>query len=68
MKIDEEIVGNYRLDFLIEDKVVVELKTRETVYQKDISQVLDYLKFNNLKVGLLLYFGNFKVKIKRLVL
>ena len=66
--VDDKIVGSYRLDFLIEGKVVVELKTRDSIYNKDISQVLNYLKFNNIKVGLLLYFGNFRVKIKRLVL
>ena len=66
--VDDKIVGSYRLDFLIEDKVVVELKTRDSIYDKDISQVLNYLKFNNTKVGLLLYFGDFRVKIKRLIL
>ena len=66
--VDGKIIGSYRLDFLVEDKIVVELKTRDTIYDKDVHQILNYLKFKRIKVGLLLYFGNFKVKIKRVVL
>lgn len=67
LMVDDSNVGSYRLDFLVEDKIVVELKSRDTIYKKDISQILNYLKFNGIKIGLLLYFGNFKVKIKRLI-
>lgn len=44
-----EIVGKYFLDFLIKDKVVLELKAVSTLNPKDFSQVLGYLKAHNLQ-------------------
>jgi GxxExxY protein len=46
-------IGNYRLDYLIENKVVVELKCVEAIKNIHIAQVLTYLKAENLRVGLL---------------
>lgn len=65
--VNEKNVGNYRLDFLIESRLIVEFKVRDIIYQKDISQILNYLAINKLKVGLLACFTNNGVKIKRLV-
>ncbi|MCX6810993.1 MAG: GxxExxY protein [Candidatus Berkelbacteria bacterium] len=65
--VDGKIVGSYRLDFLIENKIVVEFKVRDSVYQQDISQILYYLAFKNLRLGLLAHFTNNGVKIKRLI-
>lgn len=57
----EEVKLNcgYRIDLLIEDKVIVELKTVECFTDVHIAQILTYLKLSNKKVGLLL---NFNVK------
>lgn len=61
-------IGGFRVDFLVENSVVVELKARGAIIGKDISQVLTYLKVHNIKVGLLLLFTKNGVKVKRLVL
>ncbi|MFA5158248.1 MAG: GxxExxY protein [Patescibacteria group bacterium] len=61
------IVGKYFIDFLVEDKVAVELKVRNEIYQTHINQLLNYIKAQNLAVGLLLAFSKGGVKIKRLV-
>jgi GxxExxY protein len=63
-------IGNYRLDYLIENKVIVELKCVETFKNIHIAQVLTYLKAENLKVGLLINFNVEKLKdgIKRVIL
>lgn len=64
---DGEVAGRFFLDFLIEDQVAVELKVRRDIYPTDWSQLINYLKAKNLKVGLLLVFTKDKVLIKRLV-
>ena len=63
-------IGNYRLDYLIENKVIVELKCVEAIKNIHIAQVLTYLRAENLKVGLLLNFNVDKLKegIRRVIL
>ena len=63
-------IGNYRLDYLIENKVIVELKCVEAIKNIHIAQVLTYLRAENLKVGLLINFNVDKLKegIKRVIL
>lgn len=60
----------YRIDLLVEQKVVVELKTVEAFKDLHIAQVLTYLKLSGNHVGLLLNFYTKSLKhgIKRLVL
>lgn len=60
-------VGFFRLDFLVEDKVAVEIKVRDELYTKDIAQLLTYLKIKSVEVGLLIVFTNSGVEFKRLV-
>lgn len=56
IKIDSQIIGRYFIDFVIDDKIVVELKIANDFYKKDISQVLGYLKATKLKLGILVIF------------
>lgn len=60
----------YRIDLLVEGKVVVELKTVEAFTDVHTAQVLTYLKLSGCKVGLLLNFNTKSLKngIKRLIL
>ena len=59
----------YRLDLIVENKVVVEIKSVEALNDIHIAQVLTYLKLSGCKLGLLINFNVLKVKdgIKRLV-
>lgn len=66
--VDGKRAGSFVLDFVIGDKVVVELKVRNQFYNKDYAQVLTYLKANNLRLGIILLFTRDKVKVKRLIL
>ena len=63
-------IGNYRLDYLIENKVIVELKCVEAIKGIHVAQVLTYLKAENLRVGLLINFNVDKLKegIRRVIL
>ncbi len=60
----------YRIDILVENQVVVELKTVEAFTDVHIAQVLTYLKLSGNNVGLLINFYTKSLKdgIKRLIL
>ena len=59
----------YRMDLLVEEKVVVEIKTVEAFTDVHLAQVLTYLKLGNYKLGLLLNFYTTILKkgIKRVI-
>ena len=60
-------VGDYYADILVEDKVIVELKTGEAFNPIHEAQLLNYLKATGIKVGLLINFGPKKCEYKRFV-
>jgi GxxExxY protein len=55
-------------DILVENQVIIELKTVEKMEKIHEAQVLCYLKAIGIKVGLLMNFKALKVEIKRMVL
>jgi GxxExxY protein len=63
-------VGNHRIDYLVEDEVIVELKAVETMQRIYEAQVLTYLRALEKRVGLLINFNVVRLKegIKRLIL
>jgi len=63
-----QCVGEYIADLLVEDCVIIELKTVERLEKIHEAQLLNYLKATGLKVGLLVNFKSPKVEIKRFVL
>ena len=63
-----EVVGDYTADLLVEDEVIVELKTVENLDRTHKAQLLNYLKATGLHVGLLVNFRHKKADIKRMVL
>jgi GxxExxY protein len=63
-----QCVGEYFADLLVEDSVIVELKTAEKIEKIHEAQLLNYLKATGIHVGLLVNFRHFKAEIKRLVL
>ena len=52
----------FRLDFLVESKVIVELKSVEKILAIHKKQLLSYLKLTNLKLGLLINFNSVLLK------
>jgi len=61
------IIGKFRCDLFVENKVIVELKS-VTGYQPKLfqSQLISYLKASKIKTGLLINFGNTSCEVKRL--
>lgn len=63
-----EPIGTRRADFVVEGKVLVELKAIKELEDVHLAQALNYLKAYKLKVGLLINFGSKSLTFKRLVL
>ena len=56
----------YKPDFVIDDKIIVEIKAQKQLTEIDEAQLHNYLKVTGLKLGLLLNFGKPKLEIKRI--
>ncbi len=63
-------IGEYRIDLLVEDEIIVEIKSVERYDPVFEAQVLTYLKITGKKIGLLINFNSRLLKngIKRLIL
>ncbi|MDQ3047127.1 MAG: GxxExxY protein [Bacteroidota bacterium] len=59
----------YRIDLLVENKVIIEIKAVESINDVHMAQILTYLKLSNCRLGLLMNFNVSKVTngIKRVV-
>ena len=60
-------LGNQRVDFIIEETVIVEIKSSSGIIKIFENQLISYLKTSGIKVGLILNFGSNSLGIKRLV-
>ncbi|MBU1131107.1 GxxExxY protein [Patescibacteria group bacterium] len=67
LKFRDSKIGSYFLDFLIEGKIVLEIKKGNYFSRKNIEQLYAYLKATDLKLGILANFTSDGVKIKRIV-
>ncbi len=63
-----EPIGTRRADFVVEGKVLVELKAVIELEDVHLAQILNYLKAYKIEVGLLINFGSKSLTFKRLVL
>ena len=63
---ESKIVGEYFVDILVDNKVIVEIKAAKNIAIENEAQLLNYLKATDKEVGLLLNFGP-KPEIKRRV-
>jgi GxxExxY protein len=62
-----EMIGRYFMDFVVEDKIVIELKRGDYFLPSNIKQVVGYLKATNLKLGILVNFTSSGLKYKRIL-
>lgn len=63
----DSVVGEYFSDFIVDGKVIVELKAIEMLSKPHEVQLVNYLKATGLKIGLLINFGR-SVVVKRRIL
>ena len=66
VKIDEKVVKKEYFDFLIDNKIVVELKVSDKYYKKACSQIFQYLKSSGFKLGLIFRITKEGVRVKRI--
>jgi GxxExxY protein len=59
-------IGTRRVDFLVEDKIMVELKAITKLEEVHLAQVLNYLEAFKLETGLLINFGSKSLQFKRI--
>lgn len=64
---DGHEIGTRRVDFLVENKVMIELKALTQLEEVHWAQTINYLEAYNLEVGLLINFGAKKLEFKRFV-
>ena len=61
----EQMLGAHRLDLVVGEAVVVELKAVYTINNFHVAQMLSYLKVSGKKLGLILNFSRSRLEIKR---
>src|SRR5262245_54603382 len=61
------IVGRHRLDIIVNNEVIVELKVTQGLAEAHVAQALSYMKATGLTVSLVLNFGEPSLTWKRLV-
>jgi GxxExxY protein len=64
---DEQEIGTRRVDFLVEDKVMVELKALTVLEDVHLAQAINYLEAYKLEVGLLINFGAKSLEYHRVI-
>ncbi|MEP7255620.1 MAG: GxxExxY protein [Ferruginibacter sp.] len=57
----------FNADFIVYDKIILEVKAKENISNEEIAQTINYLKLSGCKLGLLINFGRSKLEVKRLV-
>lgn len=65
---ENEEIGTRRVDFFVEDKIMVELKAITQLEKVHLAQALNYLEAYKMEIGMLINFGNTKLEFKRLTL
>ena len=59
-------VGTHRLDMLVDEKVIVELKAKDEVCEADKATTLSYLTATGRSLALIINFGKPRIEVKRL--
>ena len=63
-----EIVGRHRLDLVVEDSVIIELKTVDDLSKAHYAQVRSYLAASDIPLAILVNFSTFKADFRRVTL
>ncbi|HEX8735093.1 MAG TPA: GxxExxY protein [Pyrinomonadaceae bacterium] len=65
VKFRGEIIGEFFVDILVEDKILIELKVANALTKEFYAQTINYLKTTGIEVGLLINFGNARLEYRR---
>jgi len=64
---EEKVVGEYCADILVDNKIILELKTVDKIVDVHRAQVLNYLRATGMKLAMLLNFGKSSFEYERFV-
>ena len=64
---DRQVVGDYYADILVENKIILELKSVEVIANAHRAQVLNYLKATGLRLAILINFGKERLESERFI-
>jgi len=64
---NSEQIGTRRVDFFVEEKIMVELKALEKLEKVHLAQTINYLEAYDMEIGLLINFGASSLEFKRLI-
>ena len=68
VRYDGQIIGDFIGDILVNNEIILELKSAKGIDNAHIAQILNYLKATGLRLGLILNFGPHRLESKRVVL
>lgn len=60
-------IGKRRVDFFVDEKIMVEIKAVKALEDVHLAQAINYLEAYNLEIGLLINFGNTSLQFKRVM-
>jgi GxxExxY protein len=63
----KKVIGSYQPDFIVEDKIIIELKALEKIPKKMADQLYSYLRNSTYELGFLINFRSSGVDIKRVI-
>lgn len=66
VRYDGVVVGEYAIDLLVEETIIIELKAVKALDGAHVAQCINFLKATGLRIALLLNFGKSRLEIKRL--
>ena len=61
------IVGDYIADIIVDEKILLELKSAQAISDSFVAQTLNYLKATGIRLGIILNFGPEKMESKRVI-
>ena len=65
---DNQQIGYFISDIVVDNKIILELKSIDKLTAKNEAQVLTYLKVSKKRIGYLINFGNTSLEFKRLII
>jgi len=68
VRYEDQIVGDYVADIVVNDAILLEMKSAQLIADEHVAQTLNYLKATGIRLGIILNFGPERMEHKRLVM
>ena len=68
VRYEDQIVGDYVADIVVNDAILLQIKSAQLIADEHVAQTLNYLKATGIRLGIILNFGPEQMEHKRLVM